>query len=277
MFAFIISDIRYKKKEVFFTIGQNIGETFPKVSLQASPTALLSSIEYFGLVTKDFVFLTGEYIKTLSVSTRFFQLISISVTVILVFMTFIAFSEKIHVPIYSLFSHVYHHSLFQFNKPNQYEAIKGTVLDKNKAPLLDVNIYLLNPKTNIVIAHTNTNDDGMFSFFKLPNSLLKLVFVKDDFHPYTFYENISEYDYKEGIRIELGKEKKEFSIFTRTVSVFKHTVALNFEAFLLISLILEFGIGYYISWGKALPLIIISVINIVLWIFHENTTKNRMA
>ncbi len=264
-----ITALGYTQKTVDFSVGPNPGEDYPTVYLEKKAFNLAASITYYGTIVGDWISLTKDYIKNLSNSSRFFELEAILTIGFFVYLTVLSFSSRIRIPLHSFFSHFYHHIRLSSLNQKEVQTLSGKIIDgRKKTPLGLADVFLINRLNEKILTHTKTPTDGFFSLSLQPGLAFKIMIVKDGYKPAVFTQSEIE---KIGINklvLTIQKTRITKAFREEIMLYFEKVFGLWFEALLIFSAVLELALGYSLGWTKALPFIIISFVNVTLWILH---------
>jgi hypothetical protein len=168
----------YKEKTVTFRIGEGRDEGYPVIALEVGGFGVASTTKYYFLTALDILDSTSGFIKSLSISIRFFDFLFFTLIGILVFLTLISFTLRTHIsPL--LLPHIL---LFELRKISSRESINqfvsGKIFDQeNKSPLGSVSLFVLNEKLHQIAGEVKTNSKGEF-IFKKPKYTFSLMAVK---------------------------------------------------------------------------------------------------
>ncbi len=265
-----VSALGYAPQEITFVLGEKINESYPTIKLIPEPFNLATTIRYYVSIVSDTLSSTKQYISDLSYSNRFFALNAFLISALLVLLTFVAFINKLHIPLFHLpsyFSHLLH-------KKQHTNTVYGQVIDEEtKHPLAGVITYLLSMKTKKILSHTLTNEQGEFSLTHAPESDFAVEILADGFEQSFFpYEKLHLNEHGE-CTLSIKKRQLPLSMSTQVIHWTENTLAFFFEILLVLSLLFEISFGYALGWEKATVFLVLSIANLGLWIF--NLTKRR--
>jgi hypothetical protein len=271
-----ITDLNYHDKTVEFTIGAGDEDGFPDVKLEKAPFSLINKAKYY-LSTLIYVFdNTKVYIKDLSESLRFFELNALVATSIFVFLSFLALSSKLHIPLRHLPEYFNHLSKIHGLQKTNAQKVKGRVFDENNGQGLGgADVYLIDTDKNKIVNHTKTNSSGDFQFLKLATGGYKLEIMRDSYEPIVFKESDIQSVGLGGYLLNIKKRNLGLTIREKTQIFGEKILGLSFEALLIITLIFELSLGYSLGWTKALVFIIFSALSLILWIIHLSHLRSE--
>lgn len=258
-----LSDIRYKEKNVVFTIEDSDQTNYPLIKLYPEKIAFASLIKYYYTSFND-VFLqsTYQYISLLNISLRFFDLIASTILIAFVVITLFAFSQKHHIPLSSFVSYFFY--LINHRERNR-KYINGVVFDTNGKVLPMANVYLTDTQSEQIVGNAKTNNKGEF-FFKKGLSQYSLMVMKKG------YKSTPQLPYEEkndvALKITIEEDNLENRIKDKIINFFCSSIGISFETLLLLSLFFE--LLFIPNFGiKTLPFILVSIFNLFLWILHK--------
>ena len=118
-----------------------------------------------------------------------------------------------------------------------------------------------------IITHTRTNNNGEFGASIKDAINVKITINKRGYTP--FSKVISKAELASKLTIVMGKVQKPNRFGLDTIGWYFESLAGSlFEAFLVITLILEIFFALEFGLVKALPCIMVSLANILLWALH---------
>ncbi|MBI5621186.1 hypothetical protein HY949_05360 [Candidatus Gottesmanbacteria bacterium] len=264
-----ITAIGYRGQEVDFTIGQNPGEDYPEVSLVPEPFALPTIARYYWTILLDVVSSSRSYIQKLSRSVRFFELNTLIALTLFVYLTLLSFSSRIRIPLHSLIEYFLHRTKIATIHKKLGERIKGRIFDEKTGDILSsADVFLIDSEKNKIVGHTTTNHKGDFSFLKYAGRSYELEVMKGGYEPIIFHESDIHAVELGGYLLSIHKRDLGPGIREKTAVVTEKIASLLFEALLVGSVISETSLGFALGWQKTVPFLLISLINLGLWILH---------
>jgi hypothetical protein len=262
-----ISALLYAGKSIEFTLGKFDGQEFPTVYLQKDPfhvAAFLNNIQNIIVDSSNVVFVA---LNELIESTRFNSLIS-GITVgsftllsslLFYFRTDMLWKSLLPFFIFNVLATVKkHHEAYLY----------GIVLDPDKNPVSRARIEVIDLKSNTVLTHALSNKSGRFvlkNTFK--QQYIKFQITKDGFAE---REIMTPTDTKKLIEINVALSGNKPTMISRGI---KHTLGEFFELILLLSLIAELIFLFNYGIAKTMPFFLLSVANLLLWIFFQREKK----
>ncbi len=264
-----ITAVGYKEKDVLFTLGQNIGENYPMILLIPEPFNVITTARYYLNIINDFFADTKTYVQNLSYSVRFFELNAIVAMIILVFLTLFSFSNRIHIPLRYLIAYFVHYTKIISVQKQLGTTIKGRIFDKETGEGLALaEVYLINGHNETVLSHTHTSKDGDFFFKTLPSQGYDIQIMAEGYEPSTYHESEIHAVELGGYLLGVAKTVQGKPLQERVILFIRRFFSLWFETLLLLSVFFELSLGYTLGWDKAVLFIIVSLINLFLWILH---------
>lgn len=261
-----ISAIGYISKTVPFVLGAQVGQEFPLIYLEREPFDLLTKVNYFYGVLIDAFSETQSFVLTISNSIRFFELISLFITISLLYILLFTLSSKLRVPFHSFFDSLLHHVSIHPVIGRQTENVLGIIIDDNTGvPIYGADVYLLNNKQKILM-HTKSDRNGKFTFvIAIRNSEIQYKFeiMKEGYEPSIFGER----DFTDGV-YRLNSTNQSHISFRNAKHYAEDIAAVGFELSLVLAFFFEVAIGVVLGWQKVLVFSICSFTALVLWFRH---------
>jgi len=259
-----IMALGYQSKVVEFTVGYSKDQNLPVIYLQKEPFNILTTVKYYYTTFMDFANASQDYLTGLSNSIRLFNLISLIVGFALVGLTFLFFSIRTRTGILSIFSYL----IFKLKKYSLGKSgyIAGKIVEETtQKPVVGANVYIIDGKNNKIIYHTKTNQIGEFFYKNSEASQYKISVMKKGFVPNPFFELDEQFDLS-NLSLSIEKDETPERRFAKElVWVSEGFVEFWFGFLLLASFVFEFC--FTSTFGvKVIPLITISLINLILWI-----------
>lgn len=263
-----VSAIGFKTKEVLFHIGAFTGGDYPIITLRSEPFTIGAALTYYWQTVTDALMITRVYLKDIASSSRFFELNAMLIVVSFIFLTLFAFSSRLRIPLDALTMYFLH--LLQIHHGQQIDTkIQGKIVDEQgTTPLPQTHVYLIDAHSSSIVGHATTDKDGSFVLKKLAGHPYTLQVMKENYEPITLLESDIEGGNRGGYLLSLRKHPKGSSFHERILVFFEKCLDMFFEALLLLSLGFELSLGYILGWEKATPFLIISVVNLLLWLIH---------
>ncbi len=265
-----IMTVGYKPQEVIFSLDTSLsGGKYPTVYLEKTPFSLIAAGLYFTTVGTDVLNELQILIQNFSQSVRFFNFMAIMILTIFVYLTILAFSFRIKIPLHSFLHYIKHRREIKKNL-DKTEEFSGLIYDQQtKQPIPNADLFLVEKGGTKTLAHTTSDSEGKFSFKKLPNVFYNLQVMKETYEPVLFTEPKILKKQEASLPLYIHKHSRHVSLVTEQIKVgTKNTLAILFETFLITSLLLELTIGYSLGWMRALPFITLSLLNLILWVDH---------
>lgn len=170
-------------------------------------------------------------------------------------------------------SHIPSYFYYLIDRKDRGEKyIHGVIYDENDNPIHSANVYLLDRVDEKIISHKKTNKQGEFVFKKGKSKYLIMAMAK---HFTT--SPVFEYQHKNHLKfkINLEKEKEESNIYERLIHYVSSLAGMSFEVLLLGSFIFELLFLNTFGVLKTLPFLIISFLNLLIWILHLHNKSHR--
>ncbi len=254
----------YRSMNTYFVLN-NENYSYPVIQLIPQHLTPLIVLQEVGRNIQDFFSQGKMVLLALANSYRFAQTNAILTLIILCLLSYILLSKTIRIP---LASFLHYFLLFTNRKivlPTAYHA--QLVAQDTLLPVSKADIYLIG-LNNRVYAHTITSENGMFSF----NAGVHKSDILDIFAPGFFPHRQSAGEEKQVIYLA---RKQRQVVFPFLEQVTKRGISFLFEIVLTLSFIFEFAAGVMLGWGYVLPFMILSGINLILWIIHSAESWQR--
>lgn len=262
-----VSAIGYESKQTEFVIGLNPNEDYPEIIIREEKFNIFAAIRHYWSIMKDFVSETNKYIQNLSNSNRFFEFNALITLGILIILTIYSFLSKFNIPIGSFFAYISHHTKTAMGDAGSRKIVRYKLYDNVvKQEISGADVYLIDKNKNKVLSHIKTDSRGEFRLGLIRVREYLIEIMKDGYQPLIYnleYDNLDT-DHPSTIfyndKISINKVVKSLK------QELKNFAGFIFEILLAVSLIFEISLGISLGWSKALPFIVISVINIFIWI-----------
>jgi hypothetical protein len=208
-----------------------------------------------------------EMVDEATNSIRFFNFIATSAVGSSVLLSAFLFSIRTGIQWKELFPFALFGLYIAFKKHKQ-AYIYGIVTGHDNKPMSGARIELIELKSQTVITHTITNKSGRFAVkntFK--QEYIKLIASKDGFAE---SEQIIETDGQEPVKINIEPHASRPALLP---GGFKHVAGELFELAILLSMLFELVFLFSFGIERTLPFFVISVFNLILWIFFQREKK----
>ncbi len=262
--------IGYEKNTQNFRINFQGGNDYPRILLKSQGFSVLNLIEYYWAALNDFISLTANYVSQVTVSVRFFELISILIIITSILLSWLSISLRAHIPIVFLFWHPIVEIKDRFTKHKLQRYYYGIVTETNGFAQGKAMVYLINADKNIILSKTMTNHLGEFFLKRVPAKHYKILVAKKGFEIKPFFEYSSEsLETNQKLVLEINRlEEQKHIIITVIERTFDRIAELSFSTLLVISLVFELLLTFEVGLEKVAPFILISLFNIYLWGFY---------
>jgi len=263
----------YDNATVDFTLGKNDGETFPHIILTKNPTNIMALL----MVIKDYIMdnLTSAFaaLQTIATSSRVFHVVATAATGSLILLTYLFFLLKSHTSLKNLPL-----LLFVFIdvvlRKHTGKYLFGKVTDANGLALSLVRVEVEDTQSKTILHHTTTNKTGKFYFTNKFPGPINLLFIKEGFQPENRSLPTNGFP-EQGLKIILETGQPHHSSALKLIgSGFRDILGMLFETALVLSIILEIAFFFFYGFEKTAPFLILSIINIILWLFYRHQAKN---
>jgi len=271
------SALLYGKVVKVFTIGSGIDQNYPTIYLRRDPfnaSAIIQfSTNYLADTWNKIVLTVQEY----SSSIRLFHLFAVAVLASFVLINFLLFTLRVqikahHLPIFFLF-----HIDKMLNRHEQ-KYIYGTITDEQKRPVSQALIEFEDRDTKKILLEILTNKTGKFYCRNNFAGEINLLISKTGYEITTVPINTLTLPEK-GLNFVLPKGTQHFhSGFAHLFAGIIESAGALFETSLVVTLILELLFISIYGLLKTCPYLILSVLNILLWLFfiHEHEQNKSL-
>lgn len=264
-----VTVLGYEQKEVSFTIGSGDGEEYPVIYLHKEPFNLITVGSYYWGTLSDAAVDSKQYIQDLSNSVRFFELNALVATTILVFLTLLSFSSRIHIPLHSLKEYIMHYGRIITAQKQLGDHITGRIFDENTSESLhSADVYLIDADKRKIVGHATTDLNGDFKLLKSKTREYEIEVMKDGYEPMIFHESDIQAVELGGYLLSIKKQQFGTTVLEKIKIFSIKFFSLFFETLLILSLLFEISLGYALGWEKILPFLMFSIANIFLWVIH---------
>ena len=271
-----VTAIGFGQKKVEFVIGLNEKEVYPEVVLHKEPLNILSAIQYYWTIFLDVASEFRLFIQYLSASVRFFELNALLGTALLTLLTLLAFASRFHIPVHSIFDYLIHHRKVALAPKEMGERIIGKVFDEKTSQFLqNADVYLINSENGKIVSHSKTGSDGDFSFVKIKAKNYQIEVMKDGYQRFMFDESEMKSDKNGEYVLKIKKHKLAPTIIRKSTVFMEKLFDILFETLLVTSFIFEISIGYALGWEKVWLFLLISTINLFVWLLHLSHLKSE--
>jgi hypothetical protein len=258
------SALFFEKSSVDFTLGREDGQEYPTIYLKKAPFNLFALFNFLKDLWIDTLHVILIFINPLFSSDRFFNIFAALIVACLIGLGFLFFTFKSHIS----FRHLPRFFIFHLRR-NKKTYLFGTIINEHKEKLSRARVEIIDPTTNIVLAHMQTNRAGRFYINNtFGEQELRLLATKDGYAPLST-ELSTETDLSpEGVLMQLQSiTTPEYSFLKMLLYGLEHSAGSLFEMILLVSIIIEVMFFSLYGLAKTLPFFILSLANIMLWIF----------
>lgn len=261
-----VSALGYNTQQVRFKIGAHSGEEFPTVTLEREPFNIFHTIKYYLTIFMDIFDATKTYALTLSNSLRLVTFLSLITIIALVFLTLLSYSVEVYVPIHLIPHHFLSHFRESKAEREKQTLLAGRILDiDTDKGLSDVEIYLIDQQTRLVMNRTKTNSNGEFRLARLPGRSYTLRIFKLGYHLLIKPIEEDENDVLLSLSVHSGSRLSVAQLRWYTKALLSST----FEALLLFSFLFELTAGYVLGWHRVIVFLCISLLNLALWLHYR--------
>lgn len=259
-----ISAIGYNPKTIEFEIN-NYSDSYPAVYLEKQPLNIIDTISYYGTTLFDGIIVSQSYLKAYSQSHRLFNFLTNGVLFLFILITFFSFSARTHIPLFMI-PYFFVSKAKLFFARTKTSVIFGKVTDEEtKNPLSKANVFLIDSKKNIILAHLKTNKLGEFYFKKPEADSYKLSVMKKGYLSSPFFEYTNENINIMPINLTVKRnENATKSLIEVSFAYTEDLFGILLEAMLFIAIVFEIYFIFTFGFLKIAPFLIITTITVLL-------------
>jgi hypothetical protein len=243
---------------------------YPTIHLEKTGFSLMNAIQYYFLIAVDSAHATRGYITNLSTSNRFFDLVAFLSLIILLAVTLLTFSLRTHIPLIRLPRYLVFHIRKLLPHTSVSMHMYGTVVDDaTHSPVTQADVYIIDADKNVIADQTSTNKAGAFFSDKLGEAHYTVQVMKKGYEPSPALDYPLADGVPEQFTIGLHKSGKlEQSIRENVSWAVENVIGFFFELLLIASLVFEILFGYALGWQKVAPFLLVSLLNLLLWLVY---------
>lgn len=261
----------YFDKTILFEINYSSLE-YPQIKLEKKPFSILRMISSYTETIQDtLLHPTKKYLDSLSLSKRLLDFtIALSIIIFIILSVF-SFTKRIQIsPLYlPLFlSQILLSKIRHNGKSINY--LKGKIIDiDNDHAIPQVNVYVFDTQKKVV-THTLTNSNGFFILKNIPDGHYTVAILKEGYEAFHLSTIIPSANPM--MHITITKKTPPKTKIERVKRMFAYSLPLTFEVLIVVTFVLIILGG--LKWGLAniFPYLLLSCINILLWIIYQ---KNK--
>lgn len=267
-----VTVLGFEVKTLDFEVEPGIGG-YPNIELQPQPFNLITYLNYSIQNALDAIDLLVNYIDDFKTSGRFLELVTLGVIILFIALSLLQLSKVFGVPVLLLPLFAIYHFLSIFYKPKHTHFIQGKIIDISLHTPVEGVLLHFAYSNGKVVAHTRSNSNGDFTVSLKKIASLKVSLSKKGYE--TFSKTISGEDLTEKLTFAISKSEKPDKFGLKTIAWYFTSLAESFfESFLVLTIIVEIIFAQQFGIAKALPALIVSIGNILLWALHARPKKN---
>jgi hypothetical protein len=257
-----IKALGYESQTITFLIGKDSKESYPTVFLKKTGFNIITAINDL-VATCINVYHSGQlYILDLAQSYRFFRLHAAIILLCFIFLTYMAFSARLRMHLHRFplnFANYWH---WAKKAKDERGRLIGSVFDvKTRFPIIKATIMLFS-KNDRLVFQTSTDKQGVFYVPIHTINTYKLLITKPGF---SVHEETIEKITTDILSIPLT-QKRPRNYLHAVLEVAENITSSLFESFLILSFLLELFLASNLGLSEALPFLILSFCNLVLWL-----------
>lgn len=255
-----------------FTIGPQNSEGYPVIYLPKGSFNIVNTAKYYGAVCLEVIRATGSYFGNLTGSTRFFDLLSLLTVIFFFSLLLRSLSLRLGVPVYRLPALLKHPTEIYELFWSSNTVISGRVIDSSSEKGLSGAYVFVYKHGNELLASCRTDRRGGFKIRNLPPGGHRIAVSKNGYHGlHVFRESFDT------VQISLTKSDTYHNAVDHLQHFIKLLAGLSFEMLLLLSVIAEILFAFSFGWLMAAPFLILSGLNLLLWLGQHNHVEESTA
>lgn len=263
-------DLGYKSKTVEFDLGAK-NPNYPQVELEPLPfNPFVLAQQLWGTFTVGIQKATTN-LHDITVSHKNFGLMSFVVLIIFVVLCLMSLSRRIGTSIFKLpYFFIYHATNILHKNTHTFE-VYGEARTPEGTSIAGLTIYF-NLPSGKVLTHTTTDQGGKFVAY-IHESNVKIIATKKGFRNFT--QSISKDKLTKPLLLQLQPliKKHRFN-FMNVIWYQEHLLGSLFETVLVLTVLIEVLFAITLGILYTLPFIIISILNIFLWVATSHASKD---
>lgn len=266
-----ITVLGYDIKKLDFEVKPSTNG-YPVIELTPQPFNIITYIKYTIQNVSDALTLLNNYVNSFKTSGRYFEMVTFGVILLFIALALIQFSKVFGVPVLLLPFFAFYHLLSLFYKPKHTNFIQGKIIDiSTHTPIDGVLLHFANSHGK-VFAHARSNSNGDFTVSVKNIIGMKISLSKKGYS--TFSKKLAKEDLVDKLTISLSKDEKPDKFGLGAIKwYFESVVGALFESFLVLTIIVEIIFAQQFGIVKALPAIVISIGNVLIWALHARPKK----
>lgn len=266
-----VSAIGYAPKELEFMIFGGEESPYPRVALEKQPFSLIDAGMYYTTLTGDLIQRSLNFSKDIGESQRFFRLTAYGAVGFFIFLSFLSLSQKVSVPLHLLPRYMLNR-IKALSHKEDHTRKDGTIVDSTSHnPISGVHVALLDVGSGKIIAETSTNYAGKFTFKKMPEELHAVVILtKNNYYPSRF--SLPGLTEEANGYFALTTSRKDH-VIAEIIASLQNIIELLFNALLGLSFLSSILLGIFFGLFVSLPFILLSSLNLFLWLVYIHTKR----
>lgn len=254
----------FKEKTIEFTIDPKKKEGYPVITLTPLPFNFVTLMQSYLETAEDIFHTLGQTAGTLSASFRLFQFLEFLLLIFLAFLVTVILSKRLAVPVFLIPSFALYHALLPFRKNPDAFLVHGNIGSTGSDEAISGALIYVSTKSGRVLSHTKSNNYGEF-FLKIHEATdLRITVTKKGFSGTTFI--VKKEKLNERIKIQIAQTGKLPGLSLNNIKWYiGYLLNTFFEALLILFLVLVILFIGQFGLIKVLPLLIVSIMDILLW------------
>lgn len=262
-----VEALGYESSMQEFSLDPTSNSFYPLIELTPQPFNPAIYFQYIAQAATDVINSCKSFMQELRSSYRFFDLLSFLMISFFVFLLTIATSKRLSIPIVLLPYFVLYELEKLFIKRTHNFIFHGRILTTGAGEAVDgARIYISSRKGKIITqAKTNMYGEFFAKIYEPKN--IRITISKKGFENYSTTVSKQQLEKRMTLTISQIGKPKAFSINTIKWYI-EYILSSLLETVLFIAFIIQILFVLEFGWLTALPFLLISLINFILWVIH---------
>lgn len=274
----VVDALGFEERTVEFDLDSANEGVYPTITIKRQPFSIVSFAKYHYTTALDLLHAVRFYARGFAQSNRLFDLLSLLIISLFIYLVFRSISVLKHIKLTLLpryFKDEFNKASFLLRNKlrkksladgEEISTITGSIIDfQTKTPIRQAQISLLDNSQKI-INQTLSNIKGHFSIGLLGMDSYSLLVTKKGYEAKNLEGSIEDKSSQNPLKVSLEKHETKVEQATKTVKViFWDWLSSGVEMLVIFCIVMSL---FYITTigAKALPLLVIALINHFLWL-----------
>lgn len=265
----VVDGLGYESKTVEFDLNPEYEGIYPTITIKSQPFSIAAFMKYHATTASDLFHAVKFYTKGFAQSNRLFDLLSLLVILLSLYLVFRSISVLKHIKLTILpryFKDEFNKLRRKASEDGEITQVEGSIFDfQTKSPVRMAQVSLLDNSQKIV-NQTLSNIKGHFSIGLLGMDSYSLMVTKKGYEAKNLEGSTEDKSSKDPLKIMLERHESKVEQAAKTVRViFWDWLSSGVEMLIIFSIIMS--LFYSSTIGvRAIPLLIIALINHFLWL-----------